>query len=432
VEAAEVLFAMNISAEEANQPVGRRFWMDTYNAFRRAGHDGKASMVLDYLEQNEIIDEPHTIAYERGRLALDADDLEGGLAFFELASSVAPRHVAPFFDTESSRVRQLMGETVSAVERTEAAFTQGAEILDVPQLFQSNLEQQASMEIEQGSPSRAARLLERTLLYTDDLEQRGKLWERIGNLYAADHQAQDAERALQQALIHLSAKPFGLTTLQIGTANSISSRLALTLCTVWRGNGLDAQGIQRAASDLPGIFSPRMAPSLLRMAIYLENGQAQALLHEADLQLLREPNNFLAMWARLDAFESMGRWQLARDAMRNITERYGLQYDLENIYLQAIDEGKARINDGRAWLEVGILDLLRGRYSEAAGIFGNAFDRMPTQAHEAAHVLGWQARATHLANHADAREQTRTLLVRGVELAPDCAMLQSRLDGLTP
>jgi O-antigen ligase/tetratricopeptide (TPR) repeat protein len=432
VEAAEVLFAMNIAAEEADQPVGRRFWMDTYNAFRRAGHDDKASMVLDYLEQNEVINEPHTIAYERGRLALDADDLQGGLTFFEFASSVAPRHVAPFFDAESSRVRRLMGETTVAVEETKAAFTQGAEILDVPELFQGNLEQQASMEIEQGSPSKAARLLERTLLYTDDLQQRGRLWERIGNLYASGDQPQDAERAIQQALLHLSAKPFGLTNLQLGVANSISARLALTLCTVWRANGLDAGEIQQAASKLPGFYSPRMAPSLLRMAIYNENGQAQALLHEADLQLLRDPNNFLAMWARLDAFENMGRWQLARDSMRNITEQYGLQYDLENIYQQAVTEGMSRIDDANAWFEVGILDLLRGRYSEAAGIFENAFIRMADQAHQSAHMLSWQARATQLASHSDAQERTRTLLMRGIELAPDCAMLQSRLNGLAP
>jgi O-antigen ligase/tetratricopeptide (TPR) repeat protein len=430
VEAVEVLFARNVAEEEAGRPVGRRFWMDTYSAFRRAGHDEQALMVLDYIDTEEVFDEPHTIAYERGRLAMDSGDLESALSFFERASEVAPSHAVPYFRTEVSHVRQLMGETGSAAEQSEAAFAATEEILDNPASFLTNLDLQVTVEMQRGSPAAAARILERTLLFVDDIEQRGLRWERIGTMYASDGHEEDAVRAFGYALEHLTSKPYGLPSLQLGQAHSVPGRIGFTLCAVWRAQGLDAQGIQRAAWNLPGFFSPRLGWSLLRMAIFAENGQPDALLREADLQLLRDPYNSLAMWARLDAIEGLGKWHSVRDNMRDIAETFAMLYSVDEIYRQAVIFGQSNMDDPISWFEIAILDLLRGKYPEAADLFGLAYNRLPNDPHQAAHVLGWQARATHLANRLRARHETRTLLQKGLQLAPECGLLRMRLNGL--
>jgi tetratricopeptide (TPR) repeat protein len=221
-----------------------------------------------------------------------------------------------------------------------------------------------------------------------------------------------------------------LPSLQLGQARSVPGRIGQTLCRVWRHMGLDQVAIQRAAWSLPDFFSPRTGASLLRMSIFAENGQPDALLREADLQLLRDPHNGLALWARLDAIEGLGRWHSVRDTMRDISELFALQYSVDEIYRQAVINGQSRMDEPDSWFEVAILDLLRGRYQEAADMFGHAVDRLPNDPHEAAHVLGWQARATHLANKERALHETRMLLMRGLELAPDCGMLRTRLEGL--
>ncbi len=432
VEAVEVLFARNVAEEEAGRPVGRRFWMDTYNAFRRAARDDRAALVLDYLEEHAILDEPHTLAFERGRIARDAGDLPTALAAFEQAAEVAPAVQAPFFRMQASGVRQLMGESVQAADATEEAFAATGEILDRPTAFRDNLELQASMALDHGGMGRAAELLERSLLYEDDIIQRGLLWERVGNLYLDDGRFRDALRAFRQALDHLNAKPYGLNVLQLGQVRSVPGRIAQSMCSAWRGLGLDPEGVQRAAWGLADYFDPRTGWSLFRMALALENGRPDALMREAELQLLRDPENGLALWARLDAVEGLGRWHRARDTMRDIAEQFATLYPVEEVYEQAVASGFSRMDDPDAWFEIAILNLLRGRYREAAGMFGESRSRLPGDPHAAAHVLGWQARATHLAEGEAGRERTRALLLEGLELAPECGALRRRLEGLPP
>ncbi len=429
-EAAEILFARNIALEEATQPVGRQFWMATYNAYRRADKDSGAADVLNYIEQHQIFDEPHTLAYERGRMKLDAEDLEGALELFETAADVAPSTSAPYFRMAATDVRRLQGKVTEAAEQTADAFAATGEILDRPMAFLESLELQSSVALAKGDAASAAQLLERTLLYEDELEARAARWERVGDLYRLAGDGKEGVRAYGEALVHLNAKPFGLPNLQLGQVRSIPGRIAQSLCSTWREMGLDQQGIQEAAWGLPDFFSPRTAWSLLRMALYYENGQPDALLREADLQLLRDGHNGLALWARLDALEGLGQWNNLRDTMRDLAEQFAVQYSVEEVYRQAVISGASRAHDPDAWFEIAILNLLRGRYQEAADMFGNALERTEGAPHAAAHLLGWQARATYLADSPRARRAARALLQQGLEQVPDCGMLRARLEGL--
>ena len=430
VEAVDVLFNRNLAEEAAGRPVGRRSWMETYTAYRQAGSNEGALAVLDAIEAGAHVDEPHTFAYERGNLALDDGRLPDALAHYEQAAALSPSVSAPFFRAQVTEVRRLMGETTTAAEESAKAFAATGEILDQPVIFRDNLELRAMGELEAGAFAGAADAYERLLLFEDDIVSRALLLERIAALHLASGDLERAERAHERALEHLGAKPYGLNALQVGQVRSIPGRIGLGLMTVWRAQGLDPGAIQRKAWKLPDFFSPWPTWSLLRMTIYAENGQPDALMREAQLQLLRDPRHSLALWAQLDALEGLGRWDLLSDTMRDVAETFALMYAIEEVYHQAVMSGASRPEDPNAWFEIALLNMLRGRYNESADMFENARVRLPDDPHEAAHMAAWQARARFLAQKPGAIEVTRSLLEEALAVAPECGLIRRRLETL--
>ena len=433
LESVEILLSRRIQAHEAGEPIGRKNWLDTYMAFRRAGADERALWLLDYFEAQVPVVEPHTVLHERGRLFMDLDDPGRALRCFEeaLASTGNSGYQADIL-----RAQQRLGlvsEQPHEVSRRDTDLAQLVDILDQPWVFDRLLEVLSEIDVEAHNPGAAAELLQRTLLFRDDLIERAHRWEAVGDLYLAAEQFDDALDAYEEALVHLGAKPFPLTSLATTLDSSQPARLARSMARAWRGQGQSPDGVVTAAWSLEQFFSHRTSWSLFRAALFSEAGQMDALLREAELQLLADPDNLLARWSKVEAFEGLGRHGEAALAMRALSE-YVFESNpvsLDRMYEQAVSHGLDRMDDPHAWREVAIIELLRGRYSESAGLFARARDEVPEdQGRLAADLAGMEARATLLTGADDALEIVRALLTEAVAQAPSNLSLRRRLETL--
>ncbi len=424
VEALEQLFARHSADQLAGKSVGYAFWMDTYRSFRTAGRDDRATVVLDFMEQHVPEVEPFIIAAERGNLAFDAGQLPLALASFDLAYAESKNE---YYRNRVAQVRRALGENAQAAEQGAAALASMIEILDQPVIFNDTLNAQAENELKLGHPADAARTLERTLLFEDDLLARARLWERIADLYLKGGDPQGCERALREALQLLAAKPFPWRMLEAGGIDSMPARIARTLCRCWSASGHDRAARQRASWSLPEYFSPRMGPALFRLGFYFENAQVDQLLREADMQLLMDRGNLLAHWARLFALEASGRHLDLGMAMRALVDQYALQASAENQFQALTYEMRttpSRLADPRAWFQAGLLTLLRGRYNEAVGMFDSARRNLTDDPGTEADFCGWQALAAYLASRPDL---AHAALTEALALDPDDEMLKLRL-----
>ena len=425
-EVADLLFKEGSERQLAGESQGRAAWMDIYRAYRIAGNDDRAAGVLDWLESNGVTDvEDWTIAAQRGEIALTAGDFALARQEFQRAVDI---HNLPFHRQRLSQAARELGEAEQAIDTVAASLLLTGEILDRPTDFRDNLEAKAASQIEHGDPGGAAESLERTLIFQDELLDRVRLWERIGNL---DHEAgrdEAAVAALTQALGIMAAKPFPWSDLQLGLTDSIPMRIARTLTDVWRAGDTPPRSRLHRAWGLPGFYDSRQAPSLFRLGFYAENGLTDHLLRESELQLLIDPDNVLAHWMRLAALEAA--WDRLDElpmAMRNFVEAYSRraspqrQFDTIAGQLQA---APVLQEDPQNWTMIGLLSLLRGRYSEAVPLFEKARDLQKDDAAAQSRSCGWAALAAHLAGHPS---EALKLLESGAALDPRNELLAQQL-----
>lgn len=429
LDALEMLFGQYVSHREAGGEVGRRAWMDLVTAFRRAGHDGRALAVLDDLEQNAPEVEPHSIVHERGQIALDAGDGATALVHFELALAMTGN---PFFATQATRARRLLGEAAQRPGQGETALAASGEILDQPTAFRDNLLARAATAESAGNAGAAAELMEQTLLYEDDPLARASLLLHVAELLGQAGRPEDCTRAVHDAMHSLSAKPYPTSMLQQGMYESLPGKLAVIANMAWSMAGLDASQRQQRAWGIPGFFDSSAASALFRTTFFSENGQPDAVLRNAELQLLADERNLLARWSRLDALEAMGRHAEALQAMRDIAEqvREDSPVSLERLFAQVVERGMARLDDGQAWFEAGLVRLLQGRYREAADLMGNARNLHRGDDRSLARLMGWQARAELFSGSPAALPSSRALLREAAGLAPEVGSLRRRLETL--
>ena len=425
-EIAELLFQRAAASQLAGSPMGRAAWMDVVKTYRIAGRDDRAADVLDWLESNGVADvEDWTIAAQRGELALAAGDAALAKQQFERAVALNPD--LPFYRQRLSQAARQLGESGQAIETVSASLLLTGEILDRPTDFRDNLDAKAASQIEVGDPGGAADSLERSLIFHDDLLDRAKLWERIGDL---DHQAgreDECVAAMRQVHTLLAAKPLPWSELQDGLTDALPMEVARTLTDVWRETDPNPRSRLHRAWGLPGFYDSRQGPSLFRLGFYAENGLTDHLLRESELQLLIAPDNVLAHWMRLAALEAAyDRLGELPAAMREFVESYARvaspqrQFDqIANTMRDAPELQKDPAN----WRNIGLLSLLRGRYSEAIGLFESGRKLEPDSAAQA-RFYGWEALASHLVGKP---EQAAQLLAAGVALDPHNELLRNQL-----
>lgn len=424
-EAVELLFSRDVATELAGHALGRAAWMDVYRSFRLAGHDERAAAVLDWLESNGIAEvEDWTIAAERGELALSANDLPRAQECFERAVAI---HQLPYHKQRLSQVQRALGQAGQAIDTVSASLLATGEILDRPGDFRDNLNAKANSQIAHGDPGGAADTFERTLLFHDDLLDRARLWQRIGELHLEAGRDEDCERAMRESLRLMSAKPFPWKDLAVGLTDAVPMDIAQTLTEVWRpGTILPRQRLHRAWG-LADFYNSRQSPSLFRMGFYAENGLTDYLLREAELQLLIDPGNVPAHWMRLAgleaAYDRLGELPMA---MRGFVEAYTKQASAERQFNQITGQmaaDPALQSDPDNWTRIGQLSLLRGRYSEAIGLFESGRRLLYDDPVGQARLYGWEALAAHLAGQPG---QALDLLSAGAALDPGNDLLEQQ------
>jgi tetratricopeptide (TPR) repeat protein/O-antigen ligase len=423
VDAVDALFEHRKADHAAGRAVDRRSWLDTYRAFRVARRDDKATAMLDWLEANlpAGVIEPETLASERGELAFDAHDYEAALRHFQHALDVSHNR---FFEYKVAEVRRARGEAVSAAEMGQAAMAATGEILDQPTAFRDNFQNQEESLLAQGHADEAAESARRTLLFEDDLLARVRLLARVAELQLRAGQPAAAVDALREACELLAAKPFPWITLQEDATTTLPGRLADLLFEAWSRQGLDRNARQKAAWGLPSYFSSRPGPALLRLAFYQRNAQVDQLLREAELQILADPHDLPAMWARLFALEAAGRHLELGPAMRDIVEEYGRTASTQRQFDALRDRMKDHLADPHAWEQLALLSLLRGKYGEAIDMYDHARHALLDDPADEARVCSWQVMAAFLAGRP---EDARRILQEATRLAPDDEMLRVRL-----
>ncbi|HZM00282.1 MAG TPA: hypothetical protein VFD43_08525, partial [Planctomycetota bacterium] len=428
IEVIDLLFQRTADSELRGQAPGRSAWMDVYKAFRIAGRDDRAASVLDWLESNSVAEvEGYTIASERGELALTAGD--PALAAQHYEQAIAQNPGLPFYRQRLSHAVRLLGGAQQAIDTVSASLLLTGEILDRPPDFLGNLEAKAASQIEHGDPGGAAESLERSLLFRDDLLERARLWERIGDLYRQAGRDEECVDALLRVHALLAAKPFPWTELQTGLADSQPMRVARTLTAVWRAQEGLPRGRLRRAWSLPGFYGSRPAPSLFRLGFYAENGLTDHLLRESEIQLLIDPNNILAHWMKLAALEAAhDRLDELPTAMRSLVDTYGKLGSAERQFNAITAQMAAQPElqqDPERWMNIGLLSLLRGRYSEATGFFASGRELLPEEDVAArARSCGWEALAAYLAGRPT---QALELLTAGAALDPQNDLLRQQL-----
>ncbi len=431
VEAAEQLFARHTDDELNGRPVGRRFWMDTYNAFRDAGRDDRALAVLESIERTApdlLRGEPWTLDNERGKIALDAGDISGARTLFMSAyeKTVAAGSPVEFFKTQAAKAGASGDATEDARPSTTLeSLSDVGQILDMHPIYTDHFSASATENIAQGNYAAAAQDTRHLLLFTDDVLERTKLFERTARLAlrAADHTA--VAQSVAEALDHLAAKPFPIVLLQRDETRSLPGDLAETLARSFAAQGLSLDEMRERAWRLPHYFSSRNGPSLFRLAFLQATGQVDGLRKEAELLLLCDPQNLLAMWAHVTALEALGQWREADVAMRALAEQFGQRYSPERVINQFVASVDHRADDPRVWLRVAVLKLLQGYYADSAGLFARGREHAQDDPLLEAELAQWQSRAALYAGRLDS---ARKALTEAVALDPARPMLARRLE----
>ncbi len=459
-EVIDELYANHLADQEAGQPVGRRFWMDTYNAYFDTRQYERAREVLDYLETHVADEvEAHSIENERAILAHIDGDLEGAIAHFERAYELSDNTYFRNRARELQAERERQGSADDgAVPAADAADADGPSAPAAARLATDQLTTEALATDESlatlesiggvldyyitygqvyasraealqaaGHPAASADALESTLLFEDDILARARILLRVGELRleAGDHAG--SVDTLTDVTAHLTAKPYPYEMLKDGHFDSLPAHAARLLWRAWRGLGLDPDEALARAWKLPRFSAQCMGASLLRAGLFAQAGRADALMREAELMLLARPDHMLALWMRLFALEALGRHGECPMAMRAIIEEVNRLGSAERLFdhlVARMEADPARQADPEEWFQVGMANLLRGRYAEAGGIFLGAVERAPDD-EAAGRYLGWQARAMHLAGEAVA---AKALLAEAVTRAPTDALLRLRLE----
>jgi len=427
LEVADLQFQRAADSELAGKALGRAAWMDIYHTYRIAGRDDRAAAVLNWLESNGVEEvEDWTIAAERGELALSAGDPALAKQQFEQAVAI---HDLPFHRQRLSQAVRELGGAQQAIDTVTASLLLTGEILDRPTDFRDNLDAKAASQIEHSDPGGAAESLRRTLIFHDDLLDRARLWEQIGDLELQAGRDDDCAAALLRAHEMLAAKPFPWSDLQLGLTDAVPMRIARTLTQAWRTQESQPRGRLHRAWGIPGFYSSRQAPSLFRLGFYAENGLTDQLLREAEIQLLADPNNILAHWMKLAALEAAyDRLDELPSAMRSLVEAYGRQTSAERQFNQVAGQMAAQPElqrDPEHWTSIGLLSLLRGRYAEAIGVFESGRKLLPPEdVAGQARIYGWEALAAHLIGD---RAQALRLLEAGAALDPQNELLRQQL-----
>jgi tetratricopeptide (TPR) repeat protein len=114
-------------------------------------------------------------------------------------------------------------------------------------------------------------------------------------------------------------------------------------------------------------------------------------------------------------------------AMRSFVEAYEKQASAERQFNQITGQMQATPalqDDPENWTNIGLLSLLRGRYSEAIGLFESGRKLLPDDPAAQSRLYGWEALAAHLAGQP---AQALQLLTAGAELDPQNELLHQQL-----
>lgn len=433
VEAAETLFKRHLDDEAAGRPVGRRFWMDTYNAFRDAGRDDRALEVLDTIE-HELPDllaaEPWTLDNERGKIALDAGDIDGARALFMAAydKTVAAGQPVSFFRTQADKLGADGTEASPAADDTpQASLGAVGQILDMHPIYTDHFRARHDELVARGDPGAAADALLRLLVFTDDVVARAELLGDAARLYDEADRPDDVRECVGNALDHLARKPFPVALLLLDEHRTLPGELAVAYARHLARRGIPPAEAREYAWSLPHYFSSRTGPSLFRLDFLQATAQVDGLLKEAELLLLIDPTNIPAMWARVVALEGLGRLAEADDAMRALAEHFGRLHAPERLINDFVASVDHRADDPRVWMRVAILKLLQGYYGDAAGLFSRGREQAGDDAALEAELAQWQSRAALYAGRLD---DARAALADAVALDPLRPMLARRLEAL--
>jgi tetratricopeptide (TPR) repeat protein len=416
--------------------IGRRAWMNTYHAFRRAGLDDRALAVLDYCEANAPEVERHSIEGERGELAEDDGDLVAAVEHFDRAYELSDGFA--FYGNRADELRaELAGRQPAvvgegggrgAIEELPSIEAIG-DLMTMGQAYVQVYDSQVDAYVAEGQPARAATALRGTLLFVDDVIERARLLLTISELQLAAGHWDDALATQREIMQHVTAKPFPYTVIRLGHTESLATSAAHGMCAAWRGQGLDPEAIQARAWGLPWFYSARQGAALFRIGLFADLGRADALLRETEMLLLADPAHPLAQWWRLFALESLGRHAELPMAMRDIIEDFNRQGSAEHLWLQLVERMQAepeRQDNPKDWYDVAVADLMRGRFGEASGMFEQARARTTDPA-EAARYLSWSARAAQVAGTPDGPDRVRALLTEAAALNPADALIALRL-----
>ena len=429
-DAIEILFGNYVRQSTAGQEVGRRAWMDLVSAFRRAARDDRALAVLAHVHAHVPAVERHSIANERGRMALAANDHAAAAEWFDEALALTGN---PFFAMQAQRARGfLAGAQAHAGDARPTALTAMGEILDQPEAFEAELTQRAERAEREQRPYDAARLWRRILLFEDDTLLRARQLQRCAELSLAAGEPDAAAQAVADALWHLDAKPFPRELLTEGLVGSGPRRLAQLAAAAWSTQELGAEQRLARAWNMPGFFHATPAACLFRMSFFSENGQPDAQLREAEMALLINARDPSALWSRLEALEALGRHSQAESAMRNIAEQMGVGSGarLERMFAQVLEHGRERLDDWNAWFEAALVRLIQGRYAEAADLMGEAVTLHTGSDDERARLLAWHARAELFSSRPSSLRTTHQLLQEAAGLAPHVGSIRLRLETL--
>ncbi len=464
LEALDDLVTDYRAAQDAGSDVGRRFWMDAVLAFREAARfdDGRpllharARELLTYLWDNVPEVEHHSIENERALLALAEGDGLTAAAHFVAAYEISGE---PYFQRQATEARRQAAPDPAPLDGTpNAAGGTGTESADDMATRATDLADDApapsvqpvslgllafeeahvpayrtALDVleRQGRFGEAAHMAERLLLFQDDIIERARQWQQIGRLHLLAGDPQRSLSAHRRSLALLSAKPFPLETLRLGHIETIPQTLAADMVAAWRAQGAARAECLTRAWALPDFHSPRQGPSLFRLGLFCETGRPDSLLNEADLLLLRHPHHPLALWMRLFALEALGRHRDVPMALREVIEQFNVASSAQFLFEHLADRMRtqeALQRDPQRWLELGLADLMRGRYVPSSEWFGKGVAHAADDPVMAARLLGWQARAISQSGLDDAWAQAKALLQQAVALDDDAPLLRLRLE----
>lgn len=421
LEAIDALRERQLAHRAAGREVGRDFWMATYHAYRKADRDDLALAVLDDLEAHAPSVERHTLASERAQIALDAGDLVAARDGFDRAHDLSGR---AWYATQVAHVQQLMGEPSAATERlTRRAI---GEILDQPTAFRDDLRRRAAVAQQAGRFVEAADLLERVLLFEDDLFVRLELGLGVAEALARGRAFARARAAYEDVFAVLGARAYALDSVSDDLIESLPARAARGLHDVWSELGLDATARRAAADRLVPAHTRFAAPRWARRVLRLENGELGEFLRATEASAVDDDLRLPGRWLRLQALDATGRGAELPAALGSLREELARRLDLDHLRDQLV----TLVTDSRdpgVLRAFGLVSTLLDDPRRAAETWAREAALLDDP-HGRAHALGRVALAHRVAAHGGPDAEARALLVQAVQLAPHCGLLTSRRD----